>query len=98
MATVDEIRNSLCSVIDPELGLSIIDLGLVYDIQSAAETVTITMTMTTPGCPVQESLTSAVKMIVGRLESGKRVRVNLVWEPPWTPEFMSEEAKRSLGW
>ncbi len=98
MATADEIKNALYVVFDPELGLNVVDLGLIYDVQSDDQSVTITMTLTTPGCPIHESMISAVKSVIGALEPLKRVDVNLVWEPAWTPEMMSSDARRSLGW
>lgn len=97
MLTEENVMNTLRSVIDPEIGLNIVDLGLVYDIIIEEAMITVTMTLTTPGCPMHSSITGWVENQVKLLEPGYEVFVNLVWEPAWTPEKMSDEAKQSLG-
>jgi metal-sulfur cluster biosynthetic enzyme len=97
MATEAEVMNTLRYVIDPEIGLNIVDLGLVYDIIIEEAMITITMTLTTPGCPMHSSITGWVENQVKALEPGYEVFVNLVWEPRWTPDMMSEEARQMLG-
>ncbi len=97
MLTEENVMNTLRSVIDPEIGLNIVDLGLVYDIIIEEAMITVTMTLTTPGCPMHSSITGWVENQVKSLEPGYEVFVNLVWEPAWTPEKMSDEAKQSLG-
>ena len=97
MATEAEVMNTLRYVIDPEIGLNIVDLGLVYDIIIEEAMITITMTLTTPGCPMHSSIMGWVENQVKALEPGYEVFVNLVWEPRWTPDMMSDEARQMLG-
>lgn len=97
MANKEELLEVLKGVIDPEIGINIVDLGLVYEVESAEDTNTITMTLTTPGCPMHNSITSWVENVVKHLEPEKKVVVNLVWEPQWTPDKMSREARQQLG-
>ena len=97
MATEAEVMNTLRYVIDPEIGLNIVDLGLVYDIIIEEAMITITMTLTTPGCPMHSSITGWVENQVKTLDPGYEVFVNLVWEPRWTPDMMSDEARQMLG-
>ena len=97
MANKVELLEVLKGVIDPEKGINIVDLGLVYEVESAEDTNTITMTLTTPGCPMHNSITSWVENVVKHLEPEKEVVVNLVWEPQWTPDKMSLEARQELG-
>lgn len=95
--TKEKITDILRTVIDPEIGINIVDLGLVYDINITDNIIDITMTLTTPGCPMHGSITDWVKRIVEMTIPGVSVNVNLVWEPKWTPDKMSEEAKLQLG-
>ena len=99
MPTEDEVREVLRGVLDPETGMNVVDLGLVYGIEIAAPEVLITMTMTTPACPMGDLITDnareAVRAIV---PDAIKVEVALVWEPPWTPAMMSEDARRHFGW
>lgn len=97
MADKKEIFEVLKGVIDPEIGINIVDLGLVYDIETTQTSIEVTMTLTTPGCPMHSSITSWVESIVKQFEPDKEVIVNLVWEPRWTPDKMSLEAKEQLG-
>ena len=95
----DDIREALKTVEDPEAGMSIVDLGLVYGIRIEAGRVHVDMTMTSPACPVapyivDESI-AAIRAIV---EEGTDVQVDLVWEPMWTPDLMSPEAQSRFGW
>ncbi|MDT3697550.1 MAG: metal-sulfur cluster assembly factor [Ignavibacterium sp.] len=96
MANKEEILKVLKSVIDPEVGINIVDLGLVYEIESTEDANKITMTLTTPGCPMHSSITNWVENAVRQIEPEKNVFVNLVWQPPWTPDKMSPEAKQEL--
>jgi len=95
-----EVREALKQVIDPELGLDIVDLGLVYDIDIHDDgRVDLTMTMTAPGCPLAATITEDAKWALRQVEGVKDVHVELVWDPPWTPDMMSEEARARLyGW
>lgn len=95
----DAIREALRTVEDPEAGMSIVDLGLVYGIACEAGRVRVAMTMTSPACPVAPMLvdeaTAAIRSVA---PEGTDVRVELVWEPPWTPDRMSQEAQSRFGW
>lgn len=91
------VEKSLYDVVDPELGINIVDLGLVYGVCSDENNnVIITMTLTTPGCPMHDSITNGVKHRVSQLEEVGEVEVNLVWEPEWSPSKMSDRAKELL--
>jgi len=93
------VREALKSVEDPEAGMNIVDLGLVYAIEARPERVRVEMTMTSPACPVGAYLVDeAVAAIRAAAAEGTEVEVDLVWEPPWTPERMSPEARRRFGW
>jgi metal-sulfur cluster biosynthetic enzyme len=97
MPTVDEVEEALTNVIDPELGLDFVELGLVYDIAVEDGEVFITFTLTSPGCPIGPQVTEQMEEFVGELEGVSRVYPKMVFTPPWTPEMMSEEAKFALG-
>jgi len=97
MITKEKVLELLKQVIDPEIGLDIVSLGLVYEVEISEDSINITMTLTTPGCPLHSSITGWVKNILWQVEPNKNVNVNLVWEPPWTPEMMTDEAKKQLG-
>jgi len=98
MANKEEILEVLKGVIDPEIGINIVDLGLVYDVDITDESIAVTMTLTTPGCPMHNSITSWVEKIVNQFdEPDKKVIVSLVWEPQWTPEKMTREAREQIG-
>lgn len=97
---LDAVRHALTQVYDPELGLDIVSLGLVYDLRAEDNRVVIEMTLTTPGCPVSESLPDeAALAAAGALGPGGPARVDLrvVWEPPWTPERLDPAAAARLG-
>ena len=97
---IAEIYEALHNVYDPELGVNIVDLGLVYNVDLREDGfVTITMTLTTPGCPLHDSLTAAVDEAVRVfVPSVEDVAVNLVWEPAWSPEMITEAGRDELGW
>lgn len=98
MVTVDDVTEALTNVIDPELGLDFVELGLVYDVEvEDGGKVAITFTLTTPGCPIGPQVTEQMKEFVGELEGVTSVEPRLVFTPPWTPEKMSEDAKFALG-
>lgn len=99
LITEEQVRHALQQVIDPELGVNVVDLGLIYGIAIEGATVTVTMTLTTPGCPLHESLAHAVEEVVRLFIPGvEAVRVQLVWEPPWTPDRISPAGRAELGW
>lgn len=97
--TEDDVRETIRNeVYDPELGLNIVDLGLIYDITVAGNKADLTMTLTSPGCPVGPELITNVRRSLSRYEELEEVEVHLVFSPPWHPSMMSEEAKDELGY
>lgn len=92
------VRDRLRHVIDPELGVSIVDLGLVYDIEVTDALVLVRMTVTTPACPLGSYLLDAVHAVLRNHVGGREICVDLVWDPPWHPEMMSDAARTQLGW
>lgn len=97
--TAESAIDALHAVIDPEVGVNIVDLGLVYDLKVASGDVSVKMTMTTPACPLGPYLTNAVESCLWQFPEVHLVDVQVVWDPPWEPEaMMSDEAKRQLGW
>jgi metal-sulfur cluster biosynthetic enzyme len=95
--TEHDVRETLREVIDPEIGVNIVDLGLVYDIAIDDGDVFVTMTMTSPACPLRDYLQDLVESTVtSRLPSAHRVAVEIVSEPPWTEAMMSDAARRQL--
>jgi len=93
-----QVLDALRQVVDPELGVNIVDLGLVYETEVRDGHVHVKMTMTTPACPMEELLMEMVhSTILRELPAARSVEVDLVWDPPWQPEMMSDEAKRQLG-
>ncbi len=91
--TEDAVRDALRDVIDPELGYNIVDLGLVYGIGIAGSHVDVTMTMTTPGCPAQDYIVGGVEQRLAEEPGVTGVFVTVVWDPAWSPQRMSAEAK-----
>ena len=96
--SVEQVEEALTNVIDPELGLDFMELGLVYEVQVEDADVYITFTLTTPGCPIGPQVTDQMKEYVGELPGVRQVLPKMVFTPPWTPEMMSEEAKFALGY
>ncbi len=93
------IRNILRQVIDPEAGMNIVDLGLVYRVDVAPERVMIEMTMTSPACPLGEMIMDQVRdALAPALPPACAPEVRLVWEPPWDPAMMSAAGKQHFGW
>jgi metal-sulfur cluster biosynthetic enzyme len=95
--TEDLVMELLGDVIDPELGVDIVNLGLVYAVRVEADAVVVRMTLTTPGCPLGGYLDDEVGRSLAQLPGSPAVSVDLVWDPPWCPVLMTEEAKRLLG-
>jgi metal-sulfur cluster biosynthetic enzyme len=93
-----ELWQQLSTVYDPELGINLVDLGLVYRLDVRAGEVQVVMTLTTPGCPMSDSMPEAVERALRLIPGVTEVGVELVWEPRWVPEMMSDSAKRELGW
>ena len=98
MATKAEVREALKKVIDPEIGINIVDMGLIYEIKVEKNIAYIRMTLTVPGCPLVNMLTNQAEQAARSVEGIKDVKVELTWDPPWNPRMMSEDAKRKLGW
>jgi FeS assembly SUF system protein len=97
MVSKDEIVNVLKDCYDPEIPINIWDLGLVYDISIDEDNVGIKMTLTAPGCMMGGMIAEEVKAKVKAVSGVKDAKVELVWDPPWTPDKMSEEAKAQMG-
>ena len=85
-------------VYDPELGVNLVDLGLVYDLTCQDGDVGVRMTLTTPGCPMSDSMPEAVRRTLETVPGIHSIDVELVWDPPWQPEMMTDRARRELGW
>ncbi len=98
MITEDQIMDALHMVIDPEIGINIADLGLIYNIIISENQIVIKMTLTTPGCPMHSSMAEGVEQSVKSIDRNTEVIVDLVWEPKWTPDMMSDYAKEQLGY
>ena len=97
MATDTDIREALRSVVDPELGVNIVDLGLGYRIEVEGAHVRVTMTMTSPACPLVDYLKELIdSAITQRIPDVADVDIVVEWEPPWDPDMMSDEARRQL--
>lgn len=98
LITEDMVTEALSEVIDPELGENLVDLGLVYGITIGGARVAVDLTLTTPGCPLHASLHAAAERVIRLMVPGvEHVDVQLVFEPRWTPDRMSDSAKRRLG-
>lgn len=97
MITKKAIMNKLYDVLDPELGISIVDLGLVYEVTVDHNDVEILMTLTTIGCPLFTTIEDEVKSKVSKIKGIGGISINLTFDPPWEPEKMSEDAKIQLG-
>ncbi len=93
------VLTAMRSVIDPELGVNVVDLGLVYGAEIDGRNVRVAMTMTTPACPLSSYLKGAAEGAVrSQVPEVGEVVIDIVWEPPWQPTMMSDAAKRQLGW
>ena len=97
MPSVEDVEAALTNVIDPELGLDFVELGLIYGIEVDAGNVHVTFTLTSPGCPIGPQVSEQIEEFVGELEGVESVESSMVFTPPWTPERMSEDAKFALG-
>lgn len=94
----DTLRAAFKTVYDPEFGVSVEDLGLIYDARIEADVVTVTMTLTSLYCPAGDVILAGVKAAAEALPGVTRADVSLVWEPLWTPDRLSEDARAQLGW
>ena len=104
MLNEDMVRSALKNVVDPEIGLNIVDLGLVYDVDIAEQgkSVKVDMTLTTPACPAGPMILDNAKQEIGALKDVypelQDININLVWTPFWNPSMMSEDAREELGY
>jgi metal-sulfur cluster biosynthetic enzyme len=95
----EQLLEALREVIDPELGINIVDLGLVYSAEMDEGSARVAMTLTTPACPMAGEVQAAAETVIWRcVPDVESVEVRLVWSPPWRPAMMSEEAKDEMGW
>ena len=93
------VLEALKEVIDRELGVNVVDLGLIYGVAVDGTAIRITMTLTTPGCPLHESIAEAVQVALQDVFPRRGdVAVDLVWDPPWTPDRISDDGRWALGW
>jgi metal-sulfur cluster biosynthetic enzyme len=98
MPTVDDVQEALTNVIDPELGLDFVELGLIYEVEIEDGEVFVTFTLTSPGCPIGPQVGDQIEEFVSELDGVTRVYPKMTFSPPWTPDMMSEEAKFALGY
>jgi metal-sulfur cluster biosynthetic enzyme len=94
----EDVMDALSNVIDPELGLDFVELGLIYGVEVNEGNVNVTFTLTTPGCPIGPQVTEQIDEFVGELDGVKSIESQMVFTPPWSPEKMSEDAKFALGY
>ena len=97
LLTETTVWNVLRQVIDPEIGCNIVDLGLVYSVAINGGKVSVQMTLTTRGCPMHESIAQGVQTALLGLDGVGEAEVEIVWDPPWNPEMMSERSRATLG-
>ena len=98
MVDPDAVTEALSNVIDPELGLDFVELGLIYDVAVDGGRVDVTFTLTTPACPIGPQVSEQIEEFVGELPGVEEVVPTMVFTPPWTPDRMSEDAKFALGY
>src|ERR1700732_2127394 len=97
MPSEADVMDALSNVIDPELGLDFVELGLIYGVEVEAGAVHVTFTLTSPGCPIGPQVSEQIEEFVSELEGVDDVQSTMTFSPPWTPERMSEDAKFALG-
>jgi FeS assembly SUF system protein len=97
MVDSQKIKDKLRECFDPEIPINLVDLGLVYGIEINGASVKVRMTLTAPGCPLAGSITEDVRRKLLEIEGVQKAEVELVWDPPWSPERISEEAKETMG-
>jgi metal-sulfur cluster biosynthetic enzyme len=97
MPTKDEVVEALRQVEDPELGMDIVDLGLLYDVEVLGPRVKVTHSLTSMGCPVGPMIQEDIHRVTSEIDGVETVDVELTWDPPWTPDRMSDDAKFILG-
>ena len=97
MISEEDVMAELKEIDDPETQVSIVDMGFIYDVEIEDDKVGVDMTLTSPGCPLHSKFTDDVEKRLSDLEGIKEVEVNMVFDPPWEPEMMSDKAKEKLG-
>jgi metal-sulfur cluster biosynthetic enzyme len=95
--TKEEVTEALRQVEDPELGMDIVDLGLLYDVEVLGQRVKVTHSLTSMGCPVGPMIQEDIHRVTSEIDGVETVDVELTWDPPWTPDRMSDDAKFILG-
>jgi metal-sulfur cluster biosynthetic enzyme len=98
MISKGDVLDALKHVIDPEIGINIVDVGLVYRVEPAENSVEVDYTLTAPGCPLAETIEQDIRNNISERLDVEEVVTNLVWNPPWSIDFMSEEARLDLGY
>jgi metal-sulfur cluster biosynthetic enzyme len=98
MVSEEDVTEALSNVIDPELGLDFVELGLIYGVEIEDGSVRVTFTLTTPACPIGPQVSEQIQEFVGELDGVTDVETNMVFAPPWSPDRMSEDAKFALGY
>ncbi|HEY0946782.1 MAG TPA: metal-sulfur cluster assembly factor [Opitutaceae bacterium] len=96
--TLETLWQTLGTILDPEFGLSIVDLGLVYDVVLDGDRVSVAMTLTSPACPAGGMIVDGTRAALAALPGVSHVDVALVWEPPWTPARLTQGGRDQLGW
>jgi metal-sulfur cluster biosynthetic enzyme len=94
----DRVREALRTVKDPELGMNIVDLGLIYEVEEDDGSVTVTMTLTSPGCPAGDQIMQGAKAAAESVAGVERAAVNLVWKPFWTPDRIDPTVRAMMGY
>jgi metal-sulfur cluster biosynthetic enzyme len=97
MPTPEDVYNALANVYDPELGLPVTDLGLVYDVQLEGKTANVKLTLTSMGCPLAGTIIDYAKRAILEVEGIEEANVEIIWDPPWSVDMMSDEARMRLG-
>jgi len=98
VATREDVLQAVATVTDPEIGIGVVDLGMIYEVAVDDRVARIKMALTTVGCPLHDVLSDGVRRAALRVPGVEEVEVEIVWEPPWTTERLSESARRELGY
>ena len=98
MVDHDDVLEALSNVIDPELGLDFVELGLIYGVEINGGDVHVTFTLTSPACPIGPQVSEQIEEFVGELDGVEEVTSTMTFQPPWTPDRMSEDARFALGY
>lgn len=96
-AVTSRVEQALREVIDPELGVNIVDLGLIYSIDIRDRSAHVSMTLTTPGCPMHDSIAEGVRVALLQLEEIDDAEIDVVWDPPWNPSMMTDEGREQMA-